>query len=183
MLDELISLISPPQAPLYSQGDWQKVEKDLGVVLPADYKELISVYGAGTFNSGSDDAGLQIFSYLSPWGAKDQGAGMSELLKSMLTSFSGNDDYKPPASFYPDLPGLLHFGTYLERDELLWLVPASGAPHGIVWFALEEGFITLPGIGVTELLLSIIRGNSILHQRKVIQDSQPGAPYWFNPGS
>ncbi len=183
MLKELMSLVPPPQSPLYSQGDWGQVEKELGIALPVDYKELISVYGAGTFNAKAYDAGFQIFSYLSPWGAKNQGEGMGELLKSMLISFYGNDEYTPPASFYPHVPGLLHFGTYLERDELLWLVPASGPPRDIVWFALEEGFITLPGISVTELLLSIIRGNSILHQRKVIQDSQPGAKYWFNPGS
>lgn len=183
MLKELMSLVPPPQSPLYSQGDWGQVERDLGLVLPSDYKDLITVYGAGTFNAEEYDAGFQIFSYLVPWGARKKGEGMSALLKSMLTSFSGSDEYNPPASFYPDLPGLLHFGTYLERDELLWLVPASGPPRDIVWFALEKGFITLPGIGVTELLLSIIRGNSILHQRKVIQDSQPGAEYWFNPGS
>lgn len=46
-LDELITLVPPPKSvPSY---DWGAVEAALGHALPDDYKELVDVYGGGSF--------------------------------------------------------------------------------------------------------------------------------------
>ncbi|MFC3450511.1 hypothetical protein [Amycolatopsis speibonae] len=37
-LDDLIRLVPPPEKPVVFDGDWQSVEKELGLVLPLGFK-------------------------------------------------------------------------------------------------------------------------------------------------
>jgi hypothetical protein len=46
--DELLALVAPPEDPP-PPPDWEAVERDLGVRLPADYKWLVERYGPGSF--------------------------------------------------------------------------------------------------------------------------------------
>lgn len=65
-IDRLCELVPPPVNPVYHQGDWEAVESQLGLALPADYKLLIERYGRGSFGGASMTSGLYITSYLIP---------------------------------------------------------------------------------------------------------------------
>ena len=51
-VEELMAIVSPPNVPL-CVGDpnkWPDIERELGIVLPSDYREFVSRYGVGVFD-------------------------------------------------------------------------------------------------------------------------------------
>jgi hypothetical protein len=58
-IDDLISIVPPPAAPVANgaDDDWAEIERELGFGLPSDYKSIINTYGLGNF-------GMEAFSYL-----------------------------------------------------------------------------------------------------------------------
>ncbi|MEW4454582.1 SMI1/KNR4 family protein [Bremerella sp. JC817] len=60
-LKSFSKLVVPPSEPMYTNEDWQQVERSLGIELPKDYKQFISVYGSGTLQSF-----LHILNYSDP---------------------------------------------------------------------------------------------------------------------
>jgi hypothetical protein len=46
-LEALKAILAPPASPRENGGDWETVERQLGVSLPEDYKQFIEVYGSG----------------------------------------------------------------------------------------------------------------------------------------
>lgn len=55
-VEDLTKVVSPPKSPL-SSGDeaaWTTVQKDLGIVLPEDLRDIGSRYGTGRFY-GTDE--------------------------------------------------------------------------------------------------------------------------------
>jgi hypothetical protein len=49
-LDRLLQLVVPPVTAAGQQRDWAAAEERLGRPLPQDYKDLIGVYGGGSFD-------------------------------------------------------------------------------------------------------------------------------------
>ncbi|MFI8004228.1 SMI1/KNR4 family protein [Streptomyces sp. NPDC086010] len=48
ILAQLLNIIPAPEAP--RQKDWSEVERSLGVAIPADYKELMRVFGGSNWD-------------------------------------------------------------------------------------------------------------------------------------
>ena len=48
-LDRLTALVQPPSSPP-GAPDWKSAEEALGFGLPSDYRQLVEVYGAGSFD-------------------------------------------------------------------------------------------------------------------------------------
>ena len=46
---DLIRLVPPPSVPVAANGDWPKLERELGLPIPQDYKDFIANYGTGAF--------------------------------------------------------------------------------------------------------------------------------------
>ncbi|WP_189132511.1 SMI1/KNR4 family protein [Wenjunlia tyrosinilytica] len=46
---KVLRLVAPPERREWAAVDWAAVERQVGLRLPADYKELVGVYGAGCF--------------------------------------------------------------------------------------------------------------------------------------
>jgi len=46
----LNQIAPPPSIPNEAQGDWEQVEATIKLILPNDYKKLISQYGSGRFS-------------------------------------------------------------------------------------------------------------------------------------
>lgn len=44
-IDELVTLLPPPQRPVQTAIDWPSVEGELGLPLPEDYKQIVGTYG------------------------------------------------------------------------------------------------------------------------------------------
>ncbi len=64
-VEELLTLIPPPSAPSYAEGDWEGAEAQMGIVFPSDFKQLISAYGSGEILGE-----LRIFNPLTAGGRK-----------------------------------------------------------------------------------------------------------------
>lgn len=62
-IQALVAVCPPPDRPR-GQVDWGQVENDLGTRLPSDYREIVEVYGSGTFNDF-----LYLFIPNAPYGA------------------------------------------------------------------------------------------------------------------
>jgi hypothetical protein len=86
-VEELRRLVPPPETPNGADGDWGACERDLGLRLPADYKEFISTYGSGTL--------CRLFEIPSPFSARVGALGADLRLL-------GGGSTNPPL---PALPG------------------------------------------------------------------------------
>lgn len=97
-LRALCDLVPPPVNPVAAQGDWEQVEVKLGVRLPGDYKQLISMYGMGVF--GDIFLNTPFSRYFST---------------GLLTA-------------HPDTRGLLQWASTGNGDQIFWLTSPVGDP-------------------------------------------------------
>jgi hypothetical protein len=51
VIDELLSVVTPPAQPVEASGDWGEVTTRLGFSLPVDYMQLVESFGSGSFNN------------------------------------------------------------------------------------------------------------------------------------
>jgi len=119
-LKVLTRLVSPPKKPQCPDGDWRKVELQLGFKLPPDYKQFISVYGSG---------GLQSFMHI--WNYLDN-SPEDDIVKvtGQITSEYQYDkeagypiDFKP----YPQPGCLIPFCSTDDGNYLNWRT--TGKPN------------------------------------------------------
>lgn len=106
--------------PLGISADWAAIERELGVPLLADYKELCEAFGGGTF---SDSVGFlacdegDSFDLLTRWRVS-----LSVDRDSGLGSVSAVD---PHAVYAPGGTGLVVWGSTEWADEYCWLIDAE----------------------------------------------------------
>lgn len=103
---------------------WEQVEAELGVALPADFKELSRRFVPGAFSGylsllrPTDDHFETPL--LSMWHGGRQVAGQGE---------SGAQIFEPYGIYGPDAePGLLQWGTDISEGDHFWLVDRSAEP-------------------------------------------------------
>ena len=48
-IEQLTTLCPPPSEPTRPRGDWDAVERDIGLRLPTDFKAVTEAYGEGCF--------------------------------------------------------------------------------------------------------------------------------------
>ncbi|WP_310725536.1 SMI1/KNR4 family protein [Streptomyces sp. N2A] len=104
--------------PLGISVDWAAIERELGVPLPADYKELYEAFGGGVFSDSvyflGRDEGVS-FDFMAQWRVSvDQ--------DSKLKDVSAVDPY---AVYAPGGKGLVEWGSTEWADEYCWLIDAE----------------------------------------------------------
>jgi hypothetical protein len=169
--NRLCKLVSPPSQPQHNMGDWGAVEKVLGIKLPEDYKQLIEHFGQGVFVGKAYVSGLLISSYLGPH-PRDRALGAAEYLRTAVT---------PEYKFYPEIPGLLGFGSFGDKDTFAWNTVGHPSEWPIVWHDPYTGTHELP-IGFLEFVVSILEETSSLHV-DVIEHGPMTGPHTFIPES
>ena len=107
-IEELVSLIPPPSAPIDGEGDWGCAENELGLVFPSDFKQLISRYGTGEFYGS-----MYIANPLMPWG-RDQIRGDLERYREL------SEACEMSLQLFPDRPGLLPWGNDSNGHLYCW---------------------------------------------------------------
>ncbi|ARF52917.1 hypothetical protein B1H19_00735 [Streptomyces gilvosporeus] len=106
--------------PLGISVDWAAIEGELGVPLPADYKELYEVFGGGVFSDsvyflGRDEG--RAFDFLTQWRVSlpvDQDSKRGEV-----------SAVEPYAIYAPGGKGLVEWGSTEWADEYFWLIDAE----------------------------------------------------------
>jgi hypothetical protein len=146
------SVLGPAQSPL-PRGDWDLVERALGVSLPGDYKLLGSAYADLVIN---DD--LVIFNFSA--GQRDPLAEQQRLLAGIKPR-QGNLDWHrllgpdgsvmtdvPGKPFYPEPGGLLCWGVAQGFGHCLWITegppdkwPIAISRRGLEWWIYDGGLL------------------------------------------
>ncbi|MFJ7965657.1 SMI1/KNR4 family protein [Streptomyces sp. NPDC096324] len=107
--------------PLGISVDWAAIERELGVPLPTDYKELYEVFGGGVFSDSVYFLG------------RDEGPGAFDFLRQWRVGLSVDRDSKfgdvsavaPYAVYAPGGKGLVEWGSTEWADEYFWLIDAE----------------------------------------------------------
>ncbi|MEV2254524.1 SMI1/KNR4 family protein [Streptomyces sp. NPDC050147] len=120
--------------PLGISVDWAAIEGELGVPLPADYKELYEAFGGGVFSDsvyflGRDEGAS--FDFLTQWRVS-----LSVDQDSKLGDVSAVDPY---AIYAPGGKGLVEWGSTEWADEYFWLIDAERPGHYPVLARSHDG--------------------------------------------
>ncbi|MEU6658723.1 SMI1/KNR4 family protein [Streptomyces sp. NPDC046821] len=106
--------------PLGISVDWAAIEGELGVPLPADYKELYEAFGGGVFSDSvyflGRDEGIA-FDFLAQWRAA--------LSADRDNNSGGLSALDPYVTYAPGGKGLVGWGSTEWADEYCWLVDAE----------------------------------------------------------
>ena len=132
-IEELTRLIPPPQKPFPAEGDWAAVETRLGLVLPSDFKQIITTYGSGKF--------FGFISVHSPF-ATNQRWSLEYQLRLQSENFRqyAREGFGVPFPIYPERSGLVEFGTTENCQCLTWL--SKGKPEDwslVIWEMISAG--------------------------------------------
>jgi uncharacterized protein (TIGR02996 family) len=153
-LDELRSLLPPPKRPFANTGNWDEVEKELGLVLPADYKAYIMAYGGGGFGC---------IDIPSPFGIRRD---VRRWWESWAAIYRDISQYvEVPYPVFPEPGGLLCFGTLGDVDNLNWLTVGDPDRWPFVYYDREEGFFEIKGLSAVEFMLEAATQRSPLLTR------------------
>jgi hypothetical protein len=115
-LKSLAEILKPPVHPREppSAMDWQSFEKDQHLVLPEDYKDLISQYGTGNID--------HFLAILSPF-AKNDNLNLLRHGKIIHDAYRELSSHHPdfhPDPVFPDPDGLMVCGVTDNGDFLFW---------------------------------------------------------------
>jgi hypothetical protein len=149
-IDDLVSVVSPPQGGWYGEIEWADVERQLGCALPVDYKDVIRLYGPGHFSQF-----IHIYQPSSDLPAIDLVAQAGDSLWALKYLRESGE----PMPYRLDDPAeMLAFGRTDNGDILFWRRIDLGSPEK--WTVLakeprgEEWFEFLGGM--SEFLAGVL---------------------------
>jgi hypothetical protein len=119
---ELCAILSFPDSPVENDGAWQKIEDELGISFPDDYKQFIDIFG--TAYIGNFIYVLNPFAENRNFNFSEQHIMILEAFREIGSFFGGE---KFPYPLYPDKGGLLPWGFSINGDHLFWF--AQGEPQ------------------------------------------------------
>ncbi|XMA36606.1 SMI1/KNR4 family protein [Streptomyces albogriseolus] len=110
--------------PLGLAVDWAEIEKELGVPLPADYKELAEAFGGGVFSESVSFMGCGAgvsFDLTAGWRG-----GLSAAREGTYGSVSADGPYD---HYTPGGKGVVTWGSTEWADQYCWLIDAERPGH------------------------------------------------------
>jgi hypothetical protein len=110
---ELCAILSFPDSPVENDGAWQKIEDELGISFPDDYKQFIDIFG--TAYIGNFMYVLNPFAENRNFNFSEQHIMILEAFREIGSFFGGE---KFPYPLYPDKGGLLPWGFSINGDHL-----------------------------------------------------------------
>lgn len=120
-LQQLVSLVPPPQEPVApgSPNGWPRIESEIGAPLPQDFKDYISVYGAGQW---ADFFGIidPFYKWKHPQASKSWREWMHTRIGSLEQMRREWPKHTAPFLPHPAPEGLLAFGYDDNGGTLCW---------------------------------------------------------------
>jgi SMI1-KNR4 cell-wall len=170
-IDDLVSLIPPPAAPVDSDGDWETVEARLGLRLPADFKALMRRYGFGEFPD------ITLFT---PFDTHTGGAyDHVERARTLVERYKSLRGMAPeifPYPLYPEPGGLLEWAITSDNTSLCWLIEGEAENWSVVVWNSVVARADRYQMGAVDLLYRYLSG-----QHKVSLLRPPPRAPWFEP--
>jgi hypothetical protein len=90
-LAQIAELVEPPSKAIGLDRSWEVVEKELGCVLPSDYKSFINQYGSGL-----------VCGWIAVWNFRDESFFPSPLQEVLCGTGSVIESYKEENFLAPD---------------------------------------------------------------------------------
>jgi len=153
-MEHVTKVIPPPEHPVEtgSSAEWSKIEQELNLSLPSDYKSYIARYGSGCIGG--------LLWPLNPFAANpninlmQQFKGTLDALRSLRDRFGEELPYQ----LYPERGGLFPWGLTDNGDSLYWLT--EGGPEGwpVVVNAGREPRYERYNLPMTEFLACLVEG-------------------------
>ena len=154
-IDALAAILAPPSEPREAgrESEWARVEEELGVRLPEDYKLFVQVYGSGTI----DD----FIVVLNPFSANRNinllEAGRLRMQAVAELRSDHPDDYRHDA--FPATGGLLPFAITDNANVFYW--KTNGRPDAwtvVVYEGRGPAFAEFGG-GMSAALAALLSGS------------------------
>jgi hypothetical protein len=153
--DELRELLPPPEHPYKASGDWSRIEADLGIGLPSDFKRFIAIYGSGSI--------CDFLSLVNPFDLPE-GQSVREAVELGLWGFRRlQKQYGKsfPLPLYPEPGGFLPFGGTENGNALGWRCHG----HPDTWDVVAtdthyEEFLILEGVRFLAFLIDVLNHRS-----------------------
>ncbi|MFG2313653.1 SMI1/KNR4 family protein [Streptomyces tendae] len=166
--DNLVRTVPPPPD-VDSRVDWPRVEQDLGVSLPDDYKWLVERYGPGSF-----DGFLHVFQPAVPVATVrlvDRAERAAEILDQLR---EGGETLPYPTD------ELLAVGATDNGDTIYWVTRPEDAPNSWTITANGARNTKWPHFdgGLVEFLAAVMSG---AYKMDVLPRSWPGPEPRFAP--
>ncbi|MFC0864228.1 hypothetical protein ACFHYQ_18190 [Sphaerimonospora cavernae] len=159
-VDDFSALIGPPtkQPPIV---DWKSLESEVGLVFPADYKELMSRYSEMVID---DFLGLRI-PHPGLYSERSQRENALSVLEDLIFDDEdeltyiderGNCYTGPILSIYPEVGGLYLWGSTNNGDYCLWLTDQDPG-NWIVYITRGDIWWNFPG-PLLDFLVGLLSG-------------------------
>ncbi|MGI5352694.1 SMI1/KNR4 family protein [Streptomyces sp. CA-250714] len=164
-IEKLTSLVPPPTAPVRADVDWTETEAALGLSLPAEFKELVRLYGEGQF--------CDEFDTCSPGRLRIHNQELTAQWRSFREEHPGR--FRLP--LYPEPSGLLVWGFDNNGGALCWRTEGEPDAWQVVrWLRRDIAFHEWDG-GAVEYLTAQI--GSLLEEFE--EEGEPVEAPWFTP--
>jgi hypothetical protein len=174
-IEQLIAVAPPPQFPVFAgmPEDWVDIEQNMGVDLPADYKQLINIYGFGYFGG-----------YLCPLNPFLPVTSPLPLyrLQSVIADLNQSKEYVggnkaegvQPLPVFPEDKGLLPWGVDDNRGLQCWQVSGNNLfwPLLILDYDWSEEYLIF-SMSATEFLTNWLTNKIIVSHYPPFPVSKP----------
>jgi hypothetical protein len=177
-VQKLLNLIPPPvpsQTKIADQS-FSEIEKQYKIVFPNDYKEILLIYGSGTFCDT-----LYLASPLGENSLFDSHFKRTEFYHTMLKGFPVQED-KPRYPIFPEPGGLLEIGGDDNANVLMWKIDNTHNIWPLYFFddyMLNETVYDIP---ISEFLFKWIIGElRPTCLEGTLHENEPIIPYERTP--
>ena len=150
-IDGITSLIAPPPVPkqVGTVADWQVVERELGIVLPSDYRDFILSYGTGQL--------ANLYSVWNPF----RGSEFIEQVRLVCRceqEFQKQFPHRCPYAIHPQRPGFLPWGTDENGNYYGWLTEGPSDKWPVLSNNVRGHGYKLYRLTMTEYFAAVLRG-------------------------
>jgi hypothetical protein len=156
-ISDLQRLLPPPARPVAASGDWPAAEKKIGTPLPPDYKEFISLYGAGKI--------CNFVWITSPFAANPEMElqQFSALALRNIASYESDGLVENPYPHFPKPGGILPFGNTENSNYLGWVTRGKADAWPVtVWDLDYSRFRELSNSNLLTFLIDLLNETSEL---------------------
>jgi hypothetical protein len=148
---DLTALIPPPVTAkqVGTLVEWQAVERELGIILPSDFRDFVLTYGTG-----------QLGNFYSVWNPFAGPEFIEHVLR--ICGFERKSKQEFPQYFpypiYPECPGFLPWGSDDNGNYYGWLTGGPADRWPVLSNAIRGEGYRLHDLAMTEYLAGVFRG-------------------------
>lgn len=152
-IDALAALIPPPSEPIAAGNtDWPAVEDALGQPLPTEYKQIVDLYGTGSFGG--------LITLFTPNASRPHLNLIARLEGEPVAILHAEDPDGYPFPPFPEPGGLLAFGTSDNWEMLYWRIGGPPDTWPIIFYEQRGPDYERLELSMSDALVAILSGTA-----------------------